>query len=148
MIAFRDPYSAASQPWQIGFLALLPAIREHARIAFRHLRAEARDDAINEADANACVAYARLLQLGKHVGRQATQKCRARFAVPFVIPLMKVTSHRSTSTDTVSDRRHLTVTTGQYQSVLEHHAQLCVAYLRGLKCHRMRRPRVITNQSC
>jgi len=65
MIAFNEPRSAPDQAWQAGFVALLPAIRAHARIAFRALRPEARDDAIQEAVANACVAYVRLVQLGK-----------------------------------------------------------------------------------
>jgi len=79
MIAFNEPCSAPSQAWQIGFLALLPAIREHARIAFRSLKPEARDDAIQEVTANACVAYARLVQLGKR--ELAYPSALTRFAV-------------------------------------------------------------------
>jgi len=58
-----------SQPivprWHKAFVAMVPAIRTHARIAFRHLNPEARQDAIAEVVANACCAYVRLAQLGK-----------------------------------------------------------------------------------
>ena len=51
--------------WHAGFLAMLPAIRTHARIAFRHLNPEAREEAIQNCVANAMIAYARLYELGK-----------------------------------------------------------------------------------
>ena len=51
--------------WHAGFLALLPAIVRQACRAFWHLRPEARQDAIVEVVANACVAYVRLFELGK-----------------------------------------------------------------------------------
>jgi hypothetical protein len=51
--------------WHARFLALLPQIRLHARIAFRGLPPEAREEAIAEVVANVLVAYARLVQLGK-----------------------------------------------------------------------------------
>ena len=51
--------------WHAGFLAILPSIRRKARIAFHHLKPEAREDAVQEAVANACLAYARLAERGK-----------------------------------------------------------------------------------
>ena len=51
--------------WHAGFLAILPRIRRQARIAFRHLGPEAREDAVQEAVANACQTYARLAARGK-----------------------------------------------------------------------------------
>ena len=51
--------------WHADFEAMLPAIETHARIAFRHLRAEAREESIQETVCNACQAYARLVELGK-----------------------------------------------------------------------------------
>ena len=51
--------------WHAGFLAMLPAIANHARICFRRLDAEAQEEGIQEAIANAVVAYVRLCQLGK-----------------------------------------------------------------------------------
>jgi hypothetical protein len=44
---------------------LLPAIRQHARISFRHLASESREECIEEAICNACCAVARLAELGK-----------------------------------------------------------------------------------
>ena len=51
--------------WHAGFLAMLPAIQFNARIAFRHLKPEAREEAVAECLANALVAYTRLYALGK-----------------------------------------------------------------------------------
>jgi hypothetical protein len=51
--------------WHDGFLKMLPAIRRHAQIAFRHLKVEAREEAVQEVLANAMVAYVRLFEQGK-----------------------------------------------------------------------------------
>lgn len=51
--------------WHAGFLTMLPTIGTHARIAFRHLDPEAREEALQEVIANACRAYVRLVELGK-----------------------------------------------------------------------------------
>ena len=51
--------------WHAPFLRMLPAIRTHARVAFRHLDPEAREEAVQEVIANACRAYKRLVELGK-----------------------------------------------------------------------------------
>ena len=51
--------------WHAAFEAMIPVIKTHARIAFRHLPLEAREEAIQETICNACVAYARLEELGK-----------------------------------------------------------------------------------
>ena len=51
--------------WHKAFLALLPAILRHARIAFAYLKPEARYEAVQNVCANACQAYARLVELGK-----------------------------------------------------------------------------------
>ena len=42
------PREQAAPSWHQTFLNMLPAIRRHARIAFRHLNAEARDEMIEE----------------------------------------------------------------------------------------------------
>jgi hypothetical protein len=55
----------AEPAWHAGFLSLLPDIRRQLRFAFRHLHAEARQDAEQEALANALAAYLRLYELGK-----------------------------------------------------------------------------------
>ncbi len=51
--------------WHARFLEMLPAIVQHARISFRHLRPEARAEAVQETVGNACCAVARLAELGK-----------------------------------------------------------------------------------
>ena len=51
--------------WHAEFLAMLPAIRRQARISFRSVPPEARDELIQEVVANCLVAYRRLVQLGK-----------------------------------------------------------------------------------
>ena len=51
--------------WHAGFVTMLPTIVAHARIAFRFRTPEAREDAVAECVANALVAYARLVELGK-----------------------------------------------------------------------------------
>jgi hypothetical protein len=50
---------------QEQFLALLPAIRRHAQVAFRHMDPEAREDAVAEVVASALVAFTRLAELGR-----------------------------------------------------------------------------------
>jgi hypothetical protein len=65
--------------WQDSFLAMLPSIRRQARVAFRYLRAEAREDAIAEVVAKALVAYARLVQSGRQ--SLAYPTVLARYAV-------------------------------------------------------------------
>jgi hypothetical protein len=47
------------------FLALLPAIQRHVKIAFRRWSGERKEEAVQEAVAYAFVAYLRLVQLGK-----------------------------------------------------------------------------------
>ena len=51
--------------WHAPFLAMLPTIKTHAKIAFRHLDPEAREEAVEEAVCNACCAVARLAELDK-----------------------------------------------------------------------------------
>ena len=72
MIAFADDdnRSPRSKPrkapaWHAGFLKMVPAIRRQAKIAFRHFKAEAREEAVQEVLANAMVAYVRLFERGK-----------------------------------------------------------------------------------
>jgi hypothetical protein len=54
-----------SSNWQHAFLSVLPSVEAHARIRFRTLRAERRDDAIQEAIAAACVNFQRLAARGR-----------------------------------------------------------------------------------
>lgn len=51
--------------WNRRFLQLLPSILKHASFVFRHLRGEARQDAIQEVIANAFVAFVALARRGR-----------------------------------------------------------------------------------
>ncbi len=51
--------------WQANFEAMIPIIETHAKVAFRYLRAEAREEMVQEVVCNSCCAYARLVELGK-----------------------------------------------------------------------------------
>jgi hypothetical protein len=48
--------------WHAAFMAMVPTIETHAKLAFRHWDAEAREEAIQETVCNACCAYARLVE--------------------------------------------------------------------------------------
>jgi len=60
-----SPAPAPRPQWHRQFLALLPTILKHAKCAFAYLKPEARSEAVQEVVANACQAYARLVELGK-----------------------------------------------------------------------------------
>jgi len=79
MIRIASQPKPAVPAWHQGFLAMLPAIRTHVRIAFRHLNPESREEAIQNCIANAMTAYARLHELGKV--DLAYPSVLARFAV-------------------------------------------------------------------
>ena len=51
--------------WHAAFEAMLPVIETHAKVAFRHLDPDAREEAVQETVCRACQAYARLVELGK-----------------------------------------------------------------------------------
>jgi hypothetical protein len=76
MIAKARPFTS---DLQAGFLRLLPKIEEMARFAFRHLRSDNRDDAIEEVIANAYAAYVRLVNEGR--GKDVYASALARFAI-------------------------------------------------------------------
>ena len=67
MIAHAKPHPRDdSVPrWHQPFLKMLPAIQRQARLAFRHLDAEARAEMVEEVVANAFVAFVRLVENGK-----------------------------------------------------------------------------------
>ncbi|MBP88081.1 MAG: hypothetical protein CMJ64_15385 [Planctomycetaceae bacterium] len=65
--------------WQEGFLEMMPMIEQQARVAFRDLDAEAREDAIAEVTANAMVAYERLHERGEL--QRAFASALAKYAI-------------------------------------------------------------------
>jgi hypothetical protein len=66
-------------PWQVLFVALLPAIHKCVLFAFRHLPQQEQEELVQESLANACVAYARLAGQGR--SQRAFPTALARFAV-------------------------------------------------------------------
>ncbi len=61
MIAIaHDRHESSPAAWHEGFIKMLPRIERYARMAFRTLRADVRDDAICEVIANCLCAYHRL----------------------------------------------------------------------------------------
>jgi DNA-directed RNA polymerase specialized sigma24 family protein len=81
MIAFAKPSKPkrSQRACQESFLEMLPAIRRSAKIAFRTASPEAREDLVEEAIANAFVAYANLVRLGKRDSGFAS--ALARYAI-------------------------------------------------------------------
>src|SRR5512140_19151 len=81
MARHRKPCSRKPRipAWHAAFLAILPSIIGQVRYAFRRLRPEAREDAIEECVCNACVAFHRLVELGKT--DLAYPTALARFAI-------------------------------------------------------------------
>ena len=65
-IATASPASPAPRRrWHKVFLGMLPAIVQHAKFAFRHLKPEARAECVQEVVCNALKAFVRLVQLKK-----------------------------------------------------------------------------------
>jgi len=96
--------------WHKGFLSMLPSIRRHAALSFRHLRSEAREEAIQEVVCNALRAYVRLVQL-KKVGL-AYPTVLAKFGVRQVKDGRKVGGHlnvRDVLSPYCQKRKHITV---------------------------------------
>jgi len=65
MVRIASQPKPATPAWQEIFLRMMPAIRRHARIAFRHLDGESRDECVQAVVCNCCCAVARLAELGK-----------------------------------------------------------------------------------
>ena len=79
MICTAPQIRSAAAEWQASFLVMLPLIETHARLVFRRLDPEARDDAVQEVLANAFVAFARLVE--RQRADEAYPSALARFAV-------------------------------------------------------------------
>src|SRR4051812_23694957 len=58
MSAVPVPHTCADPGgWQAGFLSVLPAVRTHAKVRFRRLPRDRREEAVQEAIASACASY-------------------------------------------------------------------------------------------
>jgi hypothetical protein len=65
--------------WHADFEAMIPTIEAYAKLAFRHLGREAREEMVQEVVCNSCQAYTRLVELGKT--DRAFPSALAKFAV-------------------------------------------------------------------
>src|SRR5271166_3936630 len=65
MVSLASHAPAPRRRWHRQFLALLPQIVTHAKVAFRHLKPEARAEMVHEVVCNAMQAFVRLVQLKK-----------------------------------------------------------------------------------
>jgi hypothetical protein len=80
MIAFTyQPETGQIASWHKGFLTMLPTLERYACFAFRHLLAEARDNAVREVIANCLCAYHRIYE--RNELRRAFALALVRFAV-------------------------------------------------------------------
>ena len=80
MFAFTyPPETSQTAGWHEGFLTMLPRLERYARIAFRRLLAEAREDAVREVIANCLCAYHRLYE--RNELRRAFASALVRYSV-------------------------------------------------------------------
>ncbi len=90
--------------WQSGFLAVLPAVVTHARIRFRRLNADRREEAIQETIAAACLNFQLAAAQGKlNVVRPS---CLADFAVRHTRTGRHVGSAEDAARDVLSPSCH------------------------------------------
>jgi hypothetical protein len=89
------PLSSTSVPWQAQFLAVLPAIRTHAKIHFRKLPPERREEAIEETIASACASFQLLASQGKL--DRVPASALATYAVKAVKSGRRVGGHQNSS---------------------------------------------------
>lgn len=79
MIARARPEKRGDESIQQKFVGMLPAIGQYARIAFRQLTPEAREEAVQEVTASAFIAFSRLVERGRE--QLAFPTVLARYAV-------------------------------------------------------------------
>ena len=95
------PTNAEASAWHAGFLALEPAIRRKAKITFRNLAPELREEMVAEVVAGAMVAYARLFERGK-------------VELAFASPLARFAIGQVLSGRTVGNRRRIREVLSEY----------------------------------
>jgi hypothetical protein len=122
--------SGDAASWQAGFLSILPAVETHAKIRFRKLPAERRQDAIQEAIASACVSYQLLAARGRL--QEAHPGTVADFAVKFVRNGRHVGGKQDAAKDTLSpvarSRHHFgTIGIDRYDGKTDEWRQVVIA---------------------
>lgn len=86
-----------SSDWQKGFLAVLPAVETHARIRFRRLNADRREEAIQETIAAACLNF----QLAAAQGK--LNVVRPTFLADFAVRHTRTGRHVGSAQDAARD---------------------------------------------
>lgn len=86
-----DPKDRKQPTWHSAFLRILPSIRRHAEVRFRHVNATDREDAVQEVIARVLVEYLRLVEQGKEAVAFAGPL--ARYAVAQVRQGRRVGGH-------------------------------------------------------
>ena len=71
MIAVNSSREVTQTSWQSSFVAMLPEIQQRLRYAFRHLHADAREDAVEEGVIHALLSYVRLFKQGRAAAASA-----------------------------------------------------------------------------
>ena len=106
MIAItKQPRQTASEQQNEKFLSMLPLIRSQARLAFRRLRPELKNELVQEVVANAYCAFAALVSRGKASIAYATPL--ANYAIRQVIAGRRVgTKLNSRDVSSIMAQRH------------------------------------------
>ena len=65
MLTVDNQHQETQATWQAAFVAMLPEIQQRLRHAFRHLDAEAAEDAVEEGVIHALLSYVRLFEQGR-----------------------------------------------------------------------------------
>jgi hypothetical protein len=82
MIAINNERQENETTWQSDFVTMLTEIQQQLRRAFRHLDAEAREDAVEEGVVHSLLSYARLHEQGRaEVANASTLAWYAALAV-------------------------------------------------------------------
>ena len=91
MVCVSAASPAPRRRWNSAFLAMLPAIVQRARFAFRDARGQDRQDLVQEVIANALVAFVALVRRGKMA--IAYPSVLARYAIAQINDGRKVGGH-------------------------------------------------------
>jgi hypothetical protein len=127
MIRIATQPKSITPAWHTALLAMLPAVTSKAQFAFRHLRSEARQEAVQEVIAHTAVAVKALYDRGK--SELAYPSSLARYGINQVKDGRQVGTSlniRDVSSRYCQQKKHVNVEsldrfdrqTGQWQAVL------------------------------
>jgi hypothetical protein len=105
MIAIDNELKHNESNWQASFIAMLPEIQQRLRRAFRHLDAEAGEDAVEEGVVHSLLSFVRLHEQGR--AETATASTLAWFA-SLAVKRGRPAGNRMRSTEPLSRYAQLT----------------------------------------